>query len=129
LNRAFPFQVLIADCLAGGFFRFAFHFVDAALHLIFVHDALLVMTVDDGLSALFGFSSFTVNKNRHKNRRVPYGRIHSDVGIKLAARMPPGAGRECRQEPAANAARSRPRMPQARGSGDLTNFAIVTIFP
>jgi hypothetical protein len=48
LNLSFLFQVLIANYFASDFLDFAFRFFEAAFDLIFVHDDLLVMTVDDG---------------------------------------------------------------------------------
>jgi hypothetical protein len=48
LNLPFLFQVLVANYFASDFLDFAFRFFDPAFDLIFVHDDLLIMTIDYG---------------------------------------------------------------------------------
>jgi hypothetical protein len=80
LNLPFLFQVLVANYFASDFLHFAFRFFDAAFDLIFVHDDLLVMTVEDGSEHRIQYPMLILNKNKHKTGCDLYGSPHSDSG-------------------------------------------------
>ena len=53
------FQALIADYPAGELLHFAFRLLETAFDLIFVHTALPVLTIDDGLGHRTQLSTLT----------------------------------------------------------------------